>query len=307
MQYKPSSMTVIDPIVLSKKIFRQSYSPAEIEYDSNVLCEWLNSNYDLLPAETLPLTEELFSQLLIKVVTSSQLSKEALVVLVRTFRLSLTHVPEHLPLNNATVLIEQKWLAPTSTVFEQRYKALHEEGDRLTPLLYALICARPELLSENYELVLFADDEFDRKITRLILNGGQFADDICISILNWLWEKDEALLSEGTLLSQEALVRFSARLTNDRQKQALLLQYLKDGRASQAFIRSVLQTFQHPDFAAFLTNRNHRSIAYSDAMWALAVQLGRCEFIRPPKPTHGNTRIRIEPLSNGEKGYDLHR
>ena len=154
------------------------------DVNSNVLCEWLNSNYDLLPAETLPLTEELFSQLLIKVVTSSQLSKEALVVLVRTFRLSLTHVPEHLPLNNATVLIEQKWLAPTSTVFEQLYKALHDEGDRLTPLLYALICARPELLSENYELVLFADDEFDREITRLILNGGQFADDICISILN---------------------------------------------------------------------------------------------------------------------------
>lgn len=277
------------------------------DVDSNVLCEWLNSNYDLLPAETLPLTEELFSQLLIKVVTSSQLSKEALVVLVRTFRLSLTHVPEHLPLNNATVLIGQKWLAPTSTVFEQLYKALHEEGDRLTPLLYALIYARPELLSENYELVLFADDEFDREITRLILNGGQFADDICISILNWLWKKDEALLSEGTLLSQEALVRFSARLTNDRQKQALLLQYLKDGRSSQAPIRSVLMTFEHPDYSAFLTERSHRSIVYSDAMWALAVQLGRCEFIRPPKPTHANTRIRIEPFSNGEKEYDLQR
>lgn len=277
------------------------------DVDSNVLCEWLNSNYDLLPAETLPLTEELFSQLLIKVVTSSQLSKEALVVLVRTFRLSLTHVPEHLPLNNATVLIEQKWLAPTSTVFEQLYKALHEEGDRLTPLLYALICARTELLRENYELVLFADGEFDREITRLILNGGQFADDICISILNWLWEKDEALLSEGTLLSQEALVRFSARLTNDRQKQALLLQYLKDGRSSQAPIRSVLMTFEHPDYSAFLTEKSHRSIVYSEAMWALAVQLGRCEFIRPPKPTHANTRIRIEPFSNGEKEYDLHR
>lgn len=272
--------------------------------DSNVLCEWLNSNYDLLPAEILPLSEELFSQLLIKVVTSSHISKEALVVLIRTFRLSLTHVPEHLPLNNAAVLIGQKWLAPTSTVFEQLYKALHEEGDKLTPLLYAQLCTRPELLNENYELVLFADEEFDRDISRLILNGGKIADEVCISILNWLWKKDEALLSEGPLLSQQGLIRFTTRLTNDRQKQALLIQCLKEGRASQAFIRSVLQTFRHHDYAAFLTNRNHRSIVYSDEMWALAVQLGKCEFIRPPKLTHENTRIRIAPFINAEQEYD---
>ncbi|WP_217480843.1 YobI family P-loop NTPase [Enterobacter chuandaensis] len=274
------------------------------DVDSNVLCEWLNSNYDLLPAETLPLTEELFSQLLIKAVTSPHIIKEALVVITSAFRISLINVPENLPLNNAAVLIEQKWLAPTSNVFEQLYKTLYGEGDKLTPLLYALICARPELLSENYELVLFADDEFDREITRLILNGGQFADDICISILNWLWEKDEALLSEAQLLSQQALIRFSAKLTDDRQKQVMLIQSLKDGSASPAFVRSVLQTFQHPDYAAFLTEKNHRSIVYSDVMWALAVQLGRCEFIRPPKPTHDNTRIRIEPFIKGEKGYD---
>jgi len=138
------------------------------------------------------------------------------------------------------------------------------------------------------------------------LNGGLFADDICISILNWLWEKDEVLLSEAPLLSQQALLRFSAKLTNDQQKQALLIQSLKDGRASLAFVRSVLETFRHPDYAAFLTEKNHRSILYSHVMWTLAVQLGRCEFIRPPKPTHGNTRIRIEPFSNGEKQYGLH-
>ncbi|MDR6367011.1 pcar [Enterobacter sp. SORGH_AS_0287] len=274
------------------------------DVDSNVLCEWLNSNYALLPAETLPLTEELFSQLLIKVVTSAHISKEALVVLTRTFRLSLTNVPEHLPLNNAAVLTEQKWLAPTSTVFEQLYQALYEEGDKLTPLLYVLLCARPELLSEHYELVLFADEEFYREITRLVLNGGQFADDICIRILNWLWEKEEALLSEAPLLSQQALIRFSEKLTDDRQKQALLIQSLKDGRASPTFIRSVLKTFRHPDYAAFLTEKNHRSIVYSDVMWALADQLGRCEFIRPPRLTHQDTRIRIELFRNSEKGYD---
>ena len=278
----------------------------DADVDSWVLCEWLNSNYDSLPAEILPLTEKLFSQLLIKAIASPHISKEALVVITSTFRVTLINVPDNLPLNNAAVLVDQKWLAPTSTVFEQLYQALYEEGDKLTPLLYALICARPELLSENYELVLFADEKFDRDITRLILNGGLFADDICISILNWLWEKDEVLLSEAPLLSQQALLRFSAKLTNDQQKQALLIQSLKDGRASLAFVRSVLETFRHPDYAAFLTEKNHRSILYSHVMWTLAVQLGRCEFIRPPKPTHGNTRIRIEPFSNGEKQYGLH-
>jgi hypothetical protein len=113
-------------------------------------------------------------------------------VVTQTFRLSLIQLPDNLLINNAAVLMEQKWLAPTSTVFEQLYQALHEDGDKLTPLLYALICARPVLLSENYELVLFADEEFDRDITRLILNGDKIADEVCISILNWLWEKDEA-------------------------------------------------------------------------------------------------------------------
>ncbi|EMG7889749.1 hypothetical protein V5L74_003530 [Enterobacter hormaechei] len=149
-----------------------------------------------------------------------------------------------------------------------------------------------------------ADEEFDREITRLALNGGQFADDICIRILNWLWEKEEALLSEGLLLSQQTLISFSEKLSDDRQKQALLIQSLKDGRASPTFVRSVLQTFRHPDYSAFLTEKNHRSIVYSDVMWALAVQLGRYEFIWPPRLTHQDTRIRIEPFRNREKGYD---
>lgn len=276
----------------------------DADVDSKVLCEWLNRNYASLPAGSMPVTDKILPQLLIKVVTSPYINKEALVVITSTFRITLLNVPENLPLNNAAVLIEQQWLAPTITVFEQLYQELYEAGDKLTPLLYALICARPELLNENYELVLFADEEFDRDITRLILNGGQFADDICISILNWLWEKDEALLSEAPLLGLQALNRFSAKLTDDQQKQALLIQSLKDGKASQSFVRSVLQTFRHPDYAAFLTEKNYRSIVYSDVMWALAVQLGKCEFIRPPKPTHANTRIRIEPLTNGEMEYD---
>ncbi|POU03927.1 hypothetical protein C3369_00760 [Escherichia sp. ESNIH1] len=55
-------------------------------------------------------------------------------------------------------------------------------------------------------------------------NGGNFADEVCFIILNWLWEKDELLFSEGPLLSQQALTKFSTKLTNDWQKQALLIQ-----------------------------------------------------------------------------------
>lgn len=267
-------------------------------------CEWLNINYYLLPNNTLPLTDVQFSQLLIKAVTSPYINKESLVVITRTFRLTLINVPDNLPLNNAAVLIKQKWLAPTSTVFEQLYQALYEEGDKLTPLLYALICARPALLSENYELVLFADEEFDRDITRLILNGDNIADEVCISILNWLWGKDEALLSEAPLLSQQALSRFSTKITDDRQKQILLMQCLKNDRVSHQFIRQVLLTFGHQDYAAFLTERSYRSIPWSDAMWQLAVQLGNSGFIRPPKLTHDDTRIRIEPFFNAENDYD---
>lgn len=267
-------------------------------------CEWLNINYSLLPNNTLPLTDVQFSQLLIKAVTSPYINKESLVVITRTFRLTLINVPDNLPLNNASVLIRQKWLAPTSTVFEQLYQALYEEGDKLTPLLYALICARPALLSENYELVLFADEEFDRDITRLILNGDNIADEVCISILNWLWGKDEALLSEALLLSQQALSRFSTKITDDRQKQILLMQCLKNDRVSHLFIRQVLLTFGHQDYAAFLTERSYRSIPWSDSMWQLAVQLGNSGFIRPPKLTHDDTRIRIEPFFNAENEYD---
>lgn len=276
----------------------------EASVPGNILCEWLNINFSFLPDETLPLTEAQFSQLIITVVSSENISKEALVVVTRTFRLSLITVPDYVPLNNAEVLIGQKWLAPVTTVFEQLYQALYEEGDKLISLLCELIYTRPALLNGNYELVLYANKKFDRSLARLLLNGGKLSDERSISILNWLWEKDETPFSDGPLLIQQVLTKLSAKLTDDRQKQALLMQCLKDSRASQAFIRSVLMTFGHPDYAAFLTGRNHRSIVYSDEMWALAVQLGKCEFIRPPKPTHENTRIRIEPFSNGENGYD---
>lgn len=267
----------------------------------DTFCEWLNIHYSLLPDETLPLTDVQLSQLLIKTVSSAIISKEALIVVTQTFRLSLIQLPDNLLINNAAVLMEQKWLAPTSTVFEQLYQALHEEGDKLTPLLYALICTRPEFLSEDYELVLFADNKFDQKITGLILNGGKFTDDVCIDVLYWLWKKDEALLSERTLLMQQTLARLSSKITDDRLKQALLVQCLKDGMTSQASIRAVLKTFRHPDYTAFLAEGNYRSIVYSDEMWALAVQLGRSEFIRPPKLTHQNTRIRTESFRNGDK------
>lgn len=270
----------------------------------DTFCEWLNIHYSLLPDETLPLTDVQLSQLLIKTVSSAIISKAAFVVVTQTFRLSLIQLPDNLLINNAAVLMEQKWLAPTSTVFEQLYQALHEDGDKLTPLLYALICARPVLLSENYELVLFADEEFDRDITRLILNGDKIADEVCISILNWLWEKDEALLSEAPLLSQQALIRFSTKITDDRQKQILLMQCLKNDKVSHQFIRQMLLTFGHQDYAAFLIERSYRSIPWSDAMWQLAVQLGNSGFIRPPKLTHDDTRIRIEPFFNAENEYD---
>lgn len=277
------------------------------EVDGNVICQWLNINHSKLNTSLISLSTPVFSQLIHKVISSEHISKEALVTVTEALRINLVTVPEGIPLNNAAVLIGQQWLAPTASVFEKLYQELHQEGEALTPLLYNLICIRPALLNGNYELVLYADEQFDRGITRLILNGGQFADDICISILNWLWEKDEALLSEGPLLSQQALTRFSAKLVNERQKQALLIQCLKEGRASQAFVRSVLQTFRHPNYAAFLIERNYRSIVYSDAIWRLAVQLGKCEFISPPKLTHENTRIRIEPFRNTEMEYDQYR
>ncbi|WP_442528784.1 YobI family P-loop NTPase [Serratia sp. CY85251] len=268
---------------------------------ADTLCEWLNINYALLPNETIPLTEAQLSQLLIKVVSSENINKDALVALTKTFRLSLIKLPDSLPLNNAAVLVDQKWLAPTASVFEQLYQAFYEEGDGLTPLLYDLICVRPALLNGNYELVLYTDEEFNRRITRLLLNGGKISDELCISILNWLWDKDEALFSDGPLLSLQTLTRLSVKLTSDRQKHALLMQCLKDDRPPRAFIRSVLMTFGHSDYAAFLIERSHRSIVYSDSMWHLAIQLGKSEFIRPPKTTHDSTRIRIEPLTSAEK------
>ncbi|HFW3352692.1 TPA: hypothetical protein ACIVDT_004946 [Salmonella enterica subsp. enterica serovar Eastbourne] len=270
----------------------------------NTFCEWLNINYSLLPDDALPLTDVQFSQLLIKAVTSPYINKESPVVISGTFRITLINVPDNLPLNNAAVLIRQKWLAPASAVFEQLYQALYEEGDKLTPLFYALICAHPVLLSENYGLVLSADDQFNRGITRLILNGDKIADEVCISILNWLREKDEALLSEAPLLSQQALIRFSTRITDDRQKQALLMQCLKNDGGPHKFIRQVLMTFGHQDYAAFLTERNYRSIPRSDAMWQLAVRPGKSGFIRPPKLTHDDTRIRTEPFFNAENEND---
>lgn len=266
----------------------------------DTFCEWLNIHYSLLPDETLPLTDIQLSQLLIKMVSSEIISKDALVAVTKTFRLSLIQVPDNLLINNAAVLIEQEWLAPTAGIFEQLYQALFEEGERLRPLLYALICIRPALLNGNYDFILYADDEFDRHIARLILNGGKISDEVCISILNWLWEKDETLLSNGPLLNQQALARLSGKLIDDRQKQALLMQCLKEAKVSHAFISAVLMTFGHQDYAAFLTERRYRSIVYSDAMWDLAVQLGKSEFIRPPRLTHEDTRIRIEPFSHAE-------
>ncbi|MDK9604604.1 hypothetical protein [Lelliottia wanjuensis] len=197
-----------------------------------ILCEWLNNNYRSLPDDILSLTDTFFSQLLAKVITSKNISKEALIMVTETFRLYLIAVPDNLPLDNAAILLEQRWLAPTATVFEQLYQALFGEGDRLTPLLYALVCARPALMHANYELVLYADDEFDRSLARLMLNVGKFPDEYCVSILNWLWVNEPVLLSDGPLLSPQTLDRHSTKLTDDRQKQALLIQCLKDGRPS---------------------------------------------------------------------------
>ena len=269
-----------------------------------ILCEWLNINHSKLKTGLVSLSVPVFSQLINKVILSGNISKKALVSVTEALRINIVTVPEDIPLNNAAVLIAQQWLAPTSTVCEQLYQTFYEEGDHLTPLLYEQVCMRPSLLSEHCELILFAGNRFNRSLARSLLNGGKIADEVCISVLNWIWNKDEALLIYGPLLNQQTLSRLSGKLTSDRLKQALLIQCLKDSRASHTFIRSLLMTFGHPDYAAFITERSYRSIPYSDSMLSLAVELANSGFIRPPKPTHENTRIRIEPFSNGEKEYD---
>lgn len=46
------------------------------------------------------------------------------------------------PLNNAAILVDQKWLAPTASVSEQLYRTLYEVDEQLTQLLYRLIPSR---------------------------------------------------------------------------------------------------------------------------------------------------------------------
>lgn len=272
---------------------------------ADILCGWLNKNSNTLNGDLLSLSASVFSQLLVSVVSSEHISKEALAVITRTFWLSLIVIPENLPLNNVEILVAQRWLAPTAAVFEQLYQAFYQDGERLTQLLYSLVCTRPALLRENYDLVLYIEKDFDRDLAVLLLNGEKISDADCISTLNWLWERDEALFSAGPLVSLQTLAKLSAGLTNERQKQALLIQCLKNKNVPHTAIRSVLMTFEHPDYAAFLIERSYRSIMYSDTMWQLAILLERQEYISAPKLTHNNTRIRIEPFRPSDAAGDV--
>lgn len=268
------------------------------DVSEDILCAWLNKFSASLPEEPISLTNALFSQLVMKVISSGNISTEALVTMTKTFKCILIDVPKNIPLKNAEILINRKWLASTPAVFEQLNQALYEEKQQLTPLLYALICARPVWLDDNLELVLYEEDEFDRALAGMLLNEGNLLDEQCVTILNWLWQKELSLFSDDALITLSVLSNISVQLINDRLRHALLMQCLKAGNADPTAIRAVLKTFENQDYAAFLAARTYRSINYSDAMWALASRLESSEFLRAARITHDGSRIRIQPFSS---------
>lgn len=275
-----------------------------LEEDSDitgdVICKWLNKNYSALTDEHISLSEELFTQLLTKIITSEKISIEALAKVTEIFPVMLTTVPANIRLENAAVLISRKYFAPTSFVFEDLYQALHEKGEQLTPLLYEFVCSYPALLSQNYELVLYKDGEFHEELAWQLLNQGDLPGQQCAGILNWLWEHESGIFDSVWLLSPQVLSNLAPMLTDDALRHALLIQCLKTGDIPHRALRSVLSTFKGSCYAAFLAESAYRNIEFSEPMWQLATLLEINGFIRRAKKSHSDTRIRIEPLSSAE-------
>jgi len=70
---------------------------------------------------------------------------------------------------------------------------------------------------------------------------------------------------------------------------------LETGKLNHQDIVQILCTFTVENLLAFISDKEHRRIGYSDSLWVLAVQLKAAGFIRKPKWDEKYKRIRFVP------------
>lgn len=266
---------------------------------NNILAKWFEENHAVFDDTELSFDSFLVIDKLIKnLFNSAELSDGARRKILLNLHLMFLFLPDNLTLGQATLLIENRRLAPSAEVFEQLYKMFNEEGDLLTPLLSNLVLQNHSLLQTDPQLVLIKDGEFYLSLAEQLLTDEYIPESIRISALNWLWGFDPALFSQLTFISSQAFIRLAAGLMNNNMRHAVLVHYLNEEDIRHEDIEQLLRSFTDDAYLAFTDDKEYRRISYTDELWELARLLESAGFIRSLKWDEKYKRIRFIPHHN---------
>lgn len=260
------------------------------------LAEWFARNYHNFSLDgKSSYSLEFFDALTEKLVIWPAIGNEALNTLLTRLEVYYISLPEGIPLKNAKLLLKQKRLAPTLTVFEEVYQAFISSGETLTPLLADLVLQRPTLLETDPELILIKDGKFDRPLATILLTSKAIPEDVRINSLNWLWGYDPDLFKGPQFISSDDFSQLAPKLTNDVLRRELLIQCLDGGKLSHRTTAQVLSLLADADYQSFLSNKAHRSVVYTEPLRKMADLLASSGFIQSLKFNEEHNRIRFVP------------
>ncbi|WP_261641056.1 pcar [Erwinia mallotivora] len=268
-------------------------------YSEHMFTEWFERNHCSFVGKEI--STDSFSpinMLMQRVYNSEEISDDSRKKILTNLNCTLLFLPENITLEQAALLIEYRRLAPTSGVFEKVYQVFHTENERLTPLLENLILENFSLLRTEPELVMMKDDQFDRSLAERLFSKDRLPEDICTSVLNWMWNFKPSLFSEPLFIAPRLLAKLASGFQDNRMRHAILAQCLKDGGIQHDDIEHFIHTFTDDTYLAFIDDKKYRRIGFSDELWELTCLLESTGFIRAPKLNEKNKKIRFVPHYN---------
>lgn len=231
--------------------------------------------------------EELFN--------SGAVSEEGRKKFLDNIRISLLVIPEYISIESVALLLSENRLSPSLNNFKDIEKRFSDDGNKVIPLLFNIVIKNPSLLQSDAEILLTSSGIFNIMLVEQLLGDHGLSVLDRIYVLNWLWNFNPALFDNSLFIPPDSLRELASGLADDDLRLALLTQCLNEGSVSHSTITLVLGLLNDTDYHVFLSDKAHRSMAYTAPLGKMAQLLMSVRYIKSLKINETQQRLRFIP------------
>jgi hypothetical protein len=259
------------------------------------LCLWFDRHHTEFDNSEISLNQDNYEKVFEQLFNSGVVSKEGRKKVLDNIRISLLLIPEYISIESAALLLDEHRLAPSLKNFKDIEKRFVDEGNKVIPLLFNIVIRNPSLLQSDAEIILTSNGIFNILLVEQLLGDHGLSVSDRIYVLNWLWNFNPALFDSPLFIPPDSLRELASGLADDDLRLALLTQCLNEGSVSHSTITLVLSLLNDADYQVFLSDKAHRSMAYTAPLGKMAQLLMSARYIKSLKINETQQRLRFIP------------